>query len=80
MSMISKKNWHKAAALFIALLFLRFGINNYVDTYKGYKANYPVTAVNEEKIAEYLENPTGEIEQYTLPYPDHCWSMPYQSS
>lgn len=80
LSMVSRKQWHTAAALFIALLFLRFGINNYVDTYKGYKTNYPVTAANEEKIEEYLENPTGEIEQYTLPYPDHCWSMPYQSS
>ena len=80
MSMTSDKKWYNAAALFIALLFLRYGINTYVDTYTGYKANYPVTAENEVKIEEYLKNPTGELEQYTLPYPDHCWSMPYQSS
>ncbi|MBQ8636527.1 MAG: hypothetical protein IJ423_00845 [Clostridia bacterium] len=80
LSMMSDKKQYNVIAILIALLFLGFGINTYVDTYTGYKANYPVTAANEEIIEEYLENPTGELEQYTLPYPDHCWSMPYQSS
>lgn len=80
LSMVSDKKRYNVTAILIALLFLGFGINTYLDTYTGYKANYPVTAANEEIIEKYLENPTGELEQYTLPYPDHCWSMPYQSS
>lgn len=70
----------RAAAIVIALVFAANGIYTYIGTYTGYKANYPITALNETKIEEYLANPTGELEQYMLPYPDHCWSMPYQSS
>ncbi len=71
---------YRVAALVISLIFFAFGMNTYYNTYVGYKANYPVTAANEEVIEEYLKNPTGEISLGTLPYPDHCWSMPYQSS
>ncbi|MBQ7793534.1 MAG: hypothetical protein IJ366_03345 [Clostridia bacterium] len=66
--------------LVICAAFAAYGVMNYIETYVGYNANFPITAKNEEKIAEYLNAPSETLEQYTLPYPDHCWSMPYQSS
>ncbi len=71
------KYW--AVWVFAAML-LAFGAINYVNTYVGYRANFPVTAKNEAKIEEYKKAPTEQLEQYMLPYPDHAWSMPYQSS
>lgn len=73
------KRWSWAVMAFVAA-FAVFGVTNYIDTYTGYKANFPVTAENEAKIEEYKTAPTDILEQYMLPYPDHCWSMPYQSS
>lgn len=69
-----------ALSLVLSVLFLLFGARIYANTYIGYKTNYPVTAENEALIDEYKLNPTGSLTQYTLPYPDHCWSMPYQST
>ncbi len=64
----------------VSVLFLLVGARIYTNTYIGYKTNFPVTAENEALIDEYKSNPTGSLTQYTLPYPDHCWSMPYQST
>ncbi len=73
------KRYRSFVWLFTAVLAV-FGVTNYAETYVGYNANYPITAQNEAKIAEYKASPSETLVQYTLPYPDHCWSMPYQSN
>lgn len=67
-------------SLAVSILFLFGAVRIYANTYIGYKGNFPVTAKNEALIEEYKANPKGELTQYTLPHPDHCWSMPYQST
>ncbi len=69
-----------AVSLALSLAFCLVGVSIYADTYIGYKTNYPVVAENEELIEQYKAGDSDELLQYTMPYPDHCWSMPYQST
>lgn len=80
LSMICTDKKYGAAALLVSVVFIGVGANKWADTYVGYSRNYPYTSINEKLIEEYKENADGTLEQMMLPYPDHCWSMPYQSS
>ncbi len=68
------------ASLILSLALCVIGTKIYINNYIGYKENYPVTEQNETLIDEFKQNPQDKLTQYTLPYPDHCWSMPYQST
>ncbi len=65
--------------LILTLVFLVYGAKNYMNLYSGYSENFAITAINEEKIAEFKENPSESLTQYRLIHPKHGWSMPYDS-
>ena len=80
MALVCEGKKYAVVSAVLSLAFLIMGARTYMNTYIGYKTNFGVVAVNEELIKEYKDGTTQELLQYKMPYPEHCWSMPYNST